>query len=85
MREYTLTGDGQFEPRHDTDLGVLRDRDMRVLHRGHNLIPVTPEIMAFLQEPKALIITKSNVRSRVHRRVFMDYIGVKNATTPRAA
>ena len=33
--------------------------------------------MEFLKEPKALIITKANVRSRVHRRVHMDYIGVK--------
>ena len=38
---------------------------------------MTPEIRAFLDEPKALIITKANVRSRVHRRVYMDYIGVK--------
>ena len=27
--------------------------------------------------PKALIITKANVKSRVHRRVHLDYIGVK--------
>ena len=33
--------------------------------------------MEFLREPKQLIITKANVRSRVHRRVHMDYIGVK--------
>src|SRR5207302_11373399 len=38
---------------------------------------ITPEIMEFLKEPKALIITKANMRSRVHRRVHMDYIGVK--------
>ncbi len=77
MREYAITGDQQFEPRHDTDLGVLRHREMRVLRRGHELISVTPEILAFLQEPQALIIIKSNVRSHVHRRVYMDYIGVK--------
>ena len=77
MREYLLTGDQQFEPLHESDLGVLRHRAMRVLHRGHELIAVTPEILAFLQEPKALIITKSNVRSHVHRRVYMDYVGVK--------
>ena len=33
--------------------------------------------MEFLNEPKPLIITKANVRSRVHRRIHMDYIGVK--------
>jgi glutamate dehydrogenase len=77
VREYALTEDRQFEPLHESDLGVLRHRDLRVLQRGPDRRPVTPEILAFLQEPKALIITKSNVRSRVHRRVFMDYIGLK--------
>ena len=31
--------------------------------------PLTPEIREFLNEPKLIIITKANVRSRVHRRV----------------
>ena len=48
-----------------------------MLRRGNELVSITPEIMEFLKEPKALIITKANVRSRVHRRVHMDYIGVK--------
>src|SRR5262249_29448984 len=77
MRECALTGDQQFEPLHESDLGVLRHREMRVLRRGQELVAVTPEVLAFLHEPKALIITKSNVRSRVHRHVYMDYIGVK--------
>ncbi len=38
---------------------------------------ITPEIRAFLNEPTLLIVTKANVRSRVHRRVYMDYVGVK--------
>ena len=38
---------------------------------------MTPEIRAVLEEPRALFITKSASRSRVHRRVFMDYVGVK--------
>jgi glutamate dehydrogenase len=32
---------------------------------------------AVLQQPTLLIVTKSAVRSRVHRRVYMDYVGVK--------
>ena len=36
---------------------------------------------AFLTEPAPLIITKSNVRSHVHRRVHMDYVGVKTFDT----
>ncbi|MGE5365731.1 MAG: NAD-glutamate dehydrogenase, partial [Betaproteobacteria bacterium] len=35
------------------------------------------EIRAFLQEQTLLIITKSSARSRVHRRVHLDYVGVK--------
>ena len=38
---------------------------------------ITPEIRAFLKEPTLLIVTKSAVRSRVHRRVYMDYVGLK--------
>ena len=51
---------------------------MRVLRRGKELVSITPEIMDFLNEPRVLIITKANVRSRIHRRVHMDYIGVKH-------
>src|SRR5262249_46683790 len=67
MRDYQLIDGQHFEPRHDTALGVLRHRDMRVLQRDRELVSMTPEILAFLNEPKVLIITKSNVRSRVHR------------------
>ena len=41
------------------------------------MLEYTPEIMAFLKEPKPLIVAKANVRSLVHRRVHLDYIGVK--------
>src|SRR6185369_11729073 len=80
VREYVLTGDENhqdYEPLFETGLGILRAPEVRVLRRGGELVSVTPEIMEFLKEPKALIITKANVRSRVHRRVHMDYIGVK--------
>jgi glutamate dehydrogenase len=78
VREYALTADGQDnEPIFESGLGILRNPDVRVLRRGTDLVSVTPEIMEFLKEPKQLIITKANVRSRVHRRVHMDYIGVK--------
>ena len=50
---------------------------MRVLRRGDEPVTITPEIRAFLEEPKPLIMTKATVRSRVHRRVYLDYIGVK--------
>ena len=78
LRDYILAGkDCEFEPVSDTALGLLRDREVQVLRRGGELVIVTPEIRAFLQEPKSLIVTKANVRSRVHRRIYLDYIGVK--------
>src|SRR2546421_4196046 len=80
VREYALTGDEQnqdYEPIFETGLGILRAPEVRVLRRGNELVAITPEIMEFLKEPKQLIITKANVRSRVHRRVHMDYVGVK--------
>ena len=78
VREYAFPSEGgEVEPKFETGLGILRARDVRILRRGHEFVTITPEILEFLREPKALIITKANVRSRVHRRVHMDYIGLK--------
>ncbi|MCC6887091.1 MAG: NAD-glutamate dehydrogenase [Hyphomicrobiales bacterium] len=74
--EFSEKGDA-LEPVHETGLGLLSVPERRVLRTGTQLVLVTPEIRAFLMEPKLLIVTKSAVRSRVHRRVHMDYIGVK--------
>jgi glutamate dehydrogenase len=67
-----------LEPQFESGLGILRSPEVRVLRRGNELVSITPEIMEFLNEPRVLIITKANVRSRIHRRVHMDYIGVKH-------
>ncbi|MDR3422342.1 MAG: NAD-glutamate dehydrogenase [Xanthobacteraceae bacterium] len=77
-RDYAFTDDEHFlQPRFETGLGLLRSREMRLLRRGDQLVTITPEIAEFLKEPKLLIMTKAAVRSRVHRRVHLDYIGVK--------
>jgi glutamate dehydrogenase len=60
-----------------TGLGTLRDPNVQVLRRGRELVTVTPEVLEFLREPHALIIAKANVKSRVHRHVHMDYVGIK--------
>jgi glutamate dehydrogenase len=78
MRGYTVARKGDaLETVAGPGLGLLRDPDMRILRRGSQLLDFTPEILAFLREPKLLIVTKSDFRSRVHRRVHMDYVGVK--------
>ena len=50
---------------------------MGVVQRWNQPLVITPEIRALLKEPTLLIVTKSAVRSRVHRHVYMDYVGVK--------
>ncbi len=78
LREYRFPdGDMAADPVAGSGLGLLRDPDVRVLRRGRDLVVMTPEIRAFLGKPEALIIAKANVRSRVHRRVHLDYVGVK--------
>jgi glutamate dehydrogenase len=78
MREYGLSRqDVVPQAVAGSGLGILRNPGVNVLRRGRSALVMTPEIQAFLNEPKALIITKANVKSLVHRRVHMDYVGVK--------
>ncbi|MGI9381985.1 MAG: NAD-glutamate dehydrogenase, partial [Methyloligellaceae bacterium] len=80
MRAMAFVGgaeEGQLEPVPDSGLGILRDPDLRVLRRGTELVHMTPEIRKFFLAPAPLIIAKANVRARVHRRSYMDYIGIK--------
>ena len=76
VRDYNVDGQS-LQPDFDSALGIMRSRELRVLKRGNELLEITPEIMAFLKEPRLLIIAKANIHSRVHRRVYLDYIGVK--------
>jgi len=76
VRSYRFDGNA-LEPDVDDALGVMRSPELRVLKRGSELLEYTPEIMAFLQEPRLLIIAKANVHARVHRRVYLDYVGIK--------
>ncbi len=76
LRDYNVDGQS-LQPDFDSALGIMRSRELRVLKRGTELLEITPEIMAFLKEPRLLIIAKANIHSRVHRRAYLDYIGVK--------
>jgi glutamate dehydrogenase len=77
-RDYVFTGDAEvLEPMFETGLGLLRSREVRPLLRWNQPLVITPEIRALMEEPRLLVITKSTLRSPVHRRVDMDYIGVK--------
>ena len=77
-RDYTFTDtEDALAPKFETGLGLLRSHDVRLLRRGGQTMTYTREIIEFLKEPRLLIVTKAAVRSRVHRRVYLDYIGVK--------
>lgn len=80
MREFIFEGgveQGDLSFVQGTGLGLLADPEVRVLRRGSEFVVMTPEIRDFLLNPEPLIIAKANVKSRVHRPVHMDYIGVK--------
>jgi glutamate dehydrogenase len=79
LREYRFSTDidasGEVSP--GEGLGILRDPEVKILRRGAEMVVMTPEIRQFMREPTILIVTKANVNSRIHRRVRMDYVGVK--------
>jgi len=68
---------GRLSPVPESGLGILVDSATRVIGRTNDQATLTAEVHAFLAEPDPLIITKAAERSLVHRRVHMDYIGVK--------
>ena len=70
-------GEGSPEPLDGSGLGLLRDASVQVLKRGGVMVSITPEIRAFLERPRALIVTKASVRSRVLRSAYLDYVGAK--------
>ena len=80
MREYSFDGtlaEGDLVRTERAGLGLLRNPEVRVLRRGNELVTMTPEIRDFLMRPEPLFITKANVKTKVHRRTYMDYIGIK--------
>ncbi|WP_315926067.1 NAD-glutamate dehydrogenase [Mesorhizobium sp. SP-1A] len=80
MREFKYVGgekSGTLELADKPGLGILTDPDVLVLRRGTEAVTTTPEIRAFLHGPEPLIVTKANAKSSVHRRAYLDYVGVK--------
>src|SRR5262249_13013837 len=78
IRNYRFSaGEEALEPIFETGLGLLRARAAGVVQRWDQPLMITPQIRALLDEPTLLIVTKAGARSRVHRRGYMDYVGVK--------
>ncbi|MDE8667345.1 NAD-glutamate dehydrogenase [Pseudarthrobacter sp. H3Y2-7] len=75
-REYDLVnvnGEDVLELREDSGLGLLRDK-AGAPHLQH----LTEAGRKKAREKRALVITKANSRSTVHRPAYLDYIGVKS-------
>ncbi len=76
LREYRLDGDA-LTPVSGSGLGILREEGLKVLRSGPDYVESTPQLVAFVKGQEPLLVTKANVRARVHRRAHMDYVGVK--------
>lgn len=80
-RDYFIEGSaetGRLVAVEDSALGVLKDPEVMVLRRQSETAKgLAPFVRAFLSQPSPIVVAKSNTRSRVHRRAYMDYIGVK--------
>ena len=80
--DYPRTADGGYaadEPVYtpETSFGVLRDQEQRVLRRASEPAVLSDAARAAMASAEPLIVAKSNLRSRVHRRAYMDYVGVR--------
>lgn len=76
-REYDLkneSGEDVLEPRDESGLGLLRAGT----DTPHQIQHLTETGRKKAREKRALVITKANSRSTVHRPAYLDYIGVKS-------
>ncbi|MDR6626734.1 NAD-glutamate dehydrogenase [Caulobacter segnis] len=80
--EYPRSPDGSYaaeEPLYEAEagLGVLKDSTRAVLRRTHEPAILSAQLRRQLETGTPVVVAKSNLRSRVHRRGFMDYVGVR--------
>lgn len=79
LRELTFKGKGdkrELVPVKET-LGILNDNEVRVLRKDDDDTVTPREVTEFLDSSEPLIVTKANSLSLVHRRSYLDYVGVK--------
>ncbi|MCS6626334.1 NAD-glutamate dehydrogenase [Roseibacterium beibuensis] len=80
--DYPRTKDGGYEAeaplsQSGDGLGVLADPERTVLRRANEPAVLTKSMKRQLNLSEPVTVAKANARSRVHRRAYMDYIGVK--------
>ncbi|MFN3228508.1 MAG: NAD-glutamate dehydrogenase [Asticcacaulis sp.] len=62
---------------HQEGLGVLRDPNRPVLRSANEPAVLTAQMRRQLDLSEPVTVAKANLRSRVHRRTYMDYVGIK--------
>ena len=80
--DYPRTREGDYAAEEpvftpESSLGLLRDQSLAVLRRASEPAMLTSELARYLEESPPVTVAKSTLRSRVHRRGQMDYVGVK--------
>lgn len=77
-RQYDLLGedhDAYIEVTPDSGYGLLREQEAP--HKKRLVSSMPEEAQRLVKANKALIITKTNTKSRIHRSSYTDYIGIK--------
>ena len=81
VRRYSykkIDGHSEFAHNPDDDLGILRDQSRRILKSTFAYDgTLSPAVADFMESNEPLIVAKANARSTVHRRTYMDYVGIK--------
>ncbi|OPB30318.1 NAD-glutamate dehydrogenase [Bartonella sp. WD12.1] len=58
------------------ELGILTDASIRIIGNTH--VEERPkEVLSFMESNNLLIVTKANSRLKIHRPIWLDYIGIK--------
>jgi len=58
-------------------LGVLSDPKRSVLRQTSEAAVLTPKVQKQHDAAEPVTVAKANIRARVHRRAYMDYVGIK--------
>lgn len=62
----------------DEGLGLLRDSSVTILRQSSEPSSISTNVERFVLEAPPVTVAKSNLVTRVHRRVRMDYVSVKH-------
>ncbi|MFA6311532.1 MAG: NAD-glutamate dehydrogenase, partial [Sterolibacterium sp.] len=76
-REYQLEGEQGREMLRvvaGSGIGILRETGKE---QPVPFAAMLPEVQAIAREKRLLVLTKTNARSTVHRRAYLDYVGIK--------